>query len=376
VTDRAGPYSLDGLAAAPVPVLFRTNAEQLKADYVVWFEQASGRKLYPMQVEMLLIETLAYAMSVLGQEAQMVAEQHLVAKAGPEGLALLAINRSTPRLPSSRARVNLRLSRVDGVVGPLYIPQGTRVAAGTVRFHVLQPVSIPASAQLVDVEAEALDVGVSGNGFLPGQVNDFLDPVAGVKVENTSVSEGGADDEDIEAWRLRIANAFERISTAGSRNWYREMVMGVSPAIVDVAVIRPQPCYVDLYPLINTGAADAPLRQLVAQAFDTDEVRDIRFGDEVTVKSPVAVAVSPVLTVRTGYGARSTIADDVVAAATAVLSPWRQKLGGVVSPSDVAAAVSALPGVVDVAVAGLDFAVLAEYEFLVVNLVTAHVEQI
>ncbi|MGN8119910.1 hypothetical protein [Labrys sp. 22185] len=36
--------------------------------------------------------------------------------------------------------------------------------------------------------------------------------------------------------------------------------MAVSPAIVDVAVIRPQPCYVEIYPLTDNGAAGLDLR--------------------------------------------------------------------------------------------------------------------
>ena len=362
--DEPGPYSLDALRALTPPQIFTTDAAVLKARYVVWFEAAANRTLYPVQVEMLLIEALAYAMSVLGSEAQMTAEQHLVAFADIAGLERLGPNRSTLRLPASRARATIRFTVDPPRDETTLVPAGCRVSGGEIAFATLTPAVIPIGAVSADVEAEAQSDGAAGNGFLPGQIATMLDPVAGVTAANVTASEGGADIEDAELYRLRVANAFERISTGGSQPWYRETTMGASPAIIDVAVVRPQPCYVDLYPLTRDGAAGAELTAQIVAVFNTDAALDIRFGDHVAVQAATAVAAAPVFAVRV-RGASATIAAEAARAASDVLDGWRYRLGRTIAPSDVEAAIRALPGVVDAeTTGGLVFQELAAHEYL------------
>lgn len=371
--DAPGPYSLDALAALPRPTLFSTDATIWRTRLVDWFEQETGRTLYPAQVETLLIEALAYAMAMLGEEASATAMQHLVAFADMGGLERLGVNRSTPRLPASAARCTLQFALASARGTSTLIPHGTRVASGTAVFKTSHAATIPAGQTQIAVSAEAEEAGVAGNGFLPGQIAAMLDPLAGVTASNLTQSEGGADHEGPDAYRLRLANAFEKISTGGSQAWYRETAMGVSSAIVDCAVVRPQPCFVDLFPLTNAGAAGPELRAIVAATFAATERLDIRFGDLVTVKAAVAVTSAPVITVRV-RGALPAIAADAAAAATAVLSVWRTRLGATVAPSEIEAAIRSLTGVVDVEVSGLGFMQLDADEFLaasppVINLV-------
>lgn len=360
--DEPGPYSIDALRATPVPALFETDASVWRGKLIAWFEAASGRTLYPMQVEMLLIETLAYAMSVAGEEAQMVAEQHLVATAGEAGLARLAPNRSTPRLPAAAARVTLRFARLAGFVGAIFLPAGLRAGAG-VTFVTLAAATLAAGTLSIDVTAQAEVAGVAGDGFAPGQISTLLDPIAGVSVVNVTTSAGGSDPEGLEAWRLRVANAFERVSSGGSRAWYRETAMGVSAAIVDVAVVRPQPCYVDLYVLTAQGPAAPPLKAQVAAAFDTSAALDIRFGDLVSLRDGVAIDVAPRLILRV-RGAPADIADRARAVAQPVLADWAQRFGASVAPSLIESEARALAGVIDAELADVGFRSLGVAEFL------------
>jgi len=366
--DDPGPYSLDVLKAVAAPQLFATDAKALVARYVAWFEEASGRTLYPMQVEMLLIETLAYAMSMLGEEGQMAVEEGLVSRASITGLTALGPNRSTERLTAAPARVTLSFSIETVLAANVVVPAGTRVlASGETVFATDAPAVIAAGQTTAIVTATCSVPGAIGNGFLPGQLTVLLDPVAGVAVENLTESADGADEEAEDLYRLRLANAFERISTGGSRPWYRETSMGVSSAIIDVAIVRPQPCYIDIYPLTLTGAAGPELRDQVAAAFDTDAAIHTRFGDLVTVKAATAVIEAAILTVRV-RGATATIAADAEAAALVVLTGWRERLGATIAPSEVEAAVRPLTGVVDAELAGLAFQQLAPNEYLVATL--------
>lgn len=371
--DEVGPYSLERLKALAPPILFSRDAAALREQYVKWFEEVSGRPLFPMQVEMLLIETLAYAMAMLGEEAQAVAEAHLVAFAPASALELLGVNRSTPRLPAARARVTLRFSLAEARQETTLIPAGARVSAGgAVTFATMSAGVIPIGALYIDLTAEAVESGEIGNGFLAGQITTMLDPIAGVGVTNATISAGGADIESVELYRLRLANAFERISSGGSFSWYRETAIGVSAALIDVAVVRPQPCIIDIYPLTVLGAAGVDLRAQVLAAFNTNDALNIRFGDDVYVKPPVAVTGSGTLTVR-GRNMPASIQADAAGAAELVLKVWRERLGSVVAPSDIEAAIKALPGVIDAELAGIAFQQLQKFEFFVATSLTINV---
>lgn len=369
--DAEGPYSLESLAAVEVPSLFTRDPDVLKARYVAWFEGQTNRTLYPAQVEMLLIEALAYAMSLVAEEAQIAAEEHLVVRASRAGLVALGPNRSTPPLPAATAQTVIRFSIAAARAANVLVDAGSRVSAdaGGLIFTTLAPAVIAAGSLFAEVPAQAEEAGAIGNGYLPGQIATMLDPVAGVTAANSVASEGGADPEEAELYRLRIANAFDRVSPGGGLGWYTETAIGVSSAIIDVAVIRPAPCYVDIYLLTLAGAAGAALRDQVKAAFNTREALEIRFGDEVTVRAAVAVPISPVLTIR--LRGRTAGANGVAAsAANMVLTGWSRRLAAAVAPSEIEdEAKTALRAggfhVVDTEVGAMPFDQLAENEFVV-----------
>jgi phage-related baseplate assembly protein len=371
--DEEGPYSLDALAQIPLPALFTTEASGWTDRLVTWFEEASGRKLYPMQVEMLLIETLAYALSVLGTEAQLTAEQHLVAFSDGIGLDQLGPNRFTPRLPAARARCTLQFAAAAPSASPRTVPAGTRVRAGEVVFRTLTPAVLAPAALTVAVDAEAEAEGAIGNGFAIGQITEVMDPVEGLTAANTTVSTSGADIEADDAYRLRLANAPYRISSGGGRTWYQEETLAVSSAIIDVAAVRPQPCYIELFPLTATGAAPPTLRSQIAAHFNTAEQLDIRFGDQVTVLPPVAVVHAATLTVRAA-NATVTLQAEAAAVAAEFLADWRLRLGAIIAPSAIEAAVRKLATVVDAEVTGLPFGRLDRDEFLMATMTTVVVD--
>lgn len=370
--DDPGPYSLETLKALAPPALYVRDAEVLKARYVAWFEAASGKTLYPMQVEMLLIETLAYAMAMLGEEAQATAEQHFVAFANDAHIDKLGPSRSTQRLPAAKALTTLRFTLAAVGAINFNIPAGTRVGTQDALFETISPAVIRAGLLTVDVPAQAVNAGSFANGLLPGQINALEQPFAGLSVSNLTTSEGGAEIEDVEAYRLRLANAFDRISSGGGYAWYRETAMGTSSALVDCGVVRPAPCFVNVYPLTAAGPAGADLRAAILAAFNTERALENRFGDELAVLPPVAVTRTPTLTMQV-RGAADTIEQDARNAANSLLNEWGQRLAAEMAPHDVEARVRTLTGVINATLTGLDFEQLGEDEFLVITSLTINV---
>lgn len=361
--DREGPYSLQTLAALPKPSIFETDPLKIRARMIAEFEKTTGRNLYEGQVEMYLVETWAYGFSLAMQEAQAQAEEYLVAFASETGLTQLGGNRWTPRLPAAKAGVILTFSLDAPRNQNVLIPAATRVRGGQGNnvFLTQADAIIEAGQTSTNVLALAQNAGSRANDLTAGSITTFLDPVAGVHVTNKAAPDGGSDIEPLEAWRLRIANAPERISRAGPADAYRETVMGVSSQIVDCAIVRPQPCYIDIYVLTAEGDAGAALKKQVFAALDPETIRPL--GDQVTMKNCDALTCAPhvVIYCRAAAGVIEAQAKTLV---DNVKTAWRERLGGIIAPSDLADPIKHIGGVLDVDVQNLVFQQLQPWQFM------------
>lgn len=362
-TDRPGVYSLEALSATPAPRIYETDPLIIRDRMIDYFEKQTGRKLYNAQVEMYLIETWAYGLSLASQEAQAQALDYLVAYATESGLTELAANRWTPRLQAAKASVMLTFSLTDRRNQNVLIPAGTRVRGGNGNdvFLTQNDATIEAGQTAVDVLALASVAGARPNDLKAQSITSLLDPIAGVAVTNNSAPDGGADIEPLDAWRLRIANAPERISRAGPADAYRETVMGTSSQIVDCAIVRPQPCYIDIYVLTAGGNAGAALKKQVFDALDPETIRPL--GDEVTMKDCEALSCAPHIVIRCIAGA-SIIEKEARKLIDEVKEAWREKLGGNIAPSDLADPIKHIAGVLDVDVQNLSFMNLQPWQFM------------
>lgn len=354
--------TLEELIANGAPVFFERDPAALKALLKARFEAISGRTLYPAQTEMFLIEVAAYALSVLHDAAQDAAEQNTAVFARGIHLENRGTNVSTFRLQAQPAKTTIRFQLSGVRLLDTAIPAGTRVSAGSaVTFATDAGLVIPAGMLAGEVTATAAVSGASWNGLSVGAVSDILDPVAYVSsAANITEVSGGTDIEDEERFRLRVVNALFTIAKTGPRNGYREHVLAVDPEIVDVAVVRPEPGKVNIYPLMKTGLPSAELKEAVLAYLDPEALRPM--GDDVAVLSPVPVDFSMVLTVRCAQvvpGLKSACE----ARAAAAFARYTQALGSQVAPSVITSAVKALPGVTDVSLAGFTFADLADHQF-------------
>ncbi|UXN07504.1 baseplate J/gp47 family protein [Bartonella sp. HY761] len=361
--DREGPYSLEALLKTPLPQIYETDPLKIRDRMITQFEQATGRKLYHGQVEMYLIETWAYGLSLAAEEAQRQALDYLVPFASVSGLSQLATNRWTPRLPAAKASVILTFTLNQKRNQNTLIPADTRVSAGSgnVIFLTQNDAIIEAGKTSIEVLALASEAGVNANNLTATSITTFLDPIAGLSVSNTVAPDGGADIEPLDAWRLRIANAPKRISRAGPADAYRETVMGVSSAIVDCAIVRPEPCYINIYVLTLEGDAKAALKTQVLAALDPETVRPL--GDEVTIKNCEGLECALHIIIRCRFGA-GIIEAEAKTLITKQQALWREKLGGVIAPSDLAEPIKHIAGVIDVDVQGLLFQQLKPWQFM------------
>jgi phage-related baseplate assembly protein len=236
------------------------------------------------------LSTLAYVVTFLKHAINYTGNQNLLAYAEGEYLDRLAELYGVERLPAKPAITTLRFSIEEPLPFDVVIPAGTRVTPdGELFFRTTQEVQIPSGQTYADVQAECKTPGVIGNGFLPGQINQLVDPIPYVtKVENVTTSIGGSDAESDDRFRERIRLSLERFSTAGPKLAYEYWTKTAHQDISDVSVYSPQPGVVKVHFLVKDGALPTQDQiELVQNFLNQDKVRPLT--DQVVVEPPQVV---------------------------------------------------------------------------------------
>lgn len=277
----------------PEPQFIERDAIKITQELISQYEAMTGKKLYPAQVERLLIDLIAYREMLLRIGIQEAAKQNLVEYARFPMLDYLGELVGVKRLPAQPARTTLRFTLTEPQSFDVLIPAGTQVETkdGKYIFSTVAKAVVQAGKLYVDVEAICEIQGSAANGYIPGEINSLLSPMPYVeKVENITVSFGGTDEETDDRLRERIKLAPERFSLAGPEGAYRFWAMSVHQDIVDVAVLSLSPGEVKVYPLMKWGDPTAEILSNIAQTLNNEKVRPLT--DYVQVLSPARVDFS------------------------------------------------------------------------------------
>lgn len=172
--------------------------------------------------------------------------------------------------------------------------------------------------------------------------------------------------EEDDPLRHRTAHAHDRISKAGPKESYRQQARAYSAEIIDVAVTRPEPGKINVYPLLDTGIPDAEFRAGLLNYLDPEGKRPQ--GDDVSVLPPEAVAFTLTGTAavkRDQTVVKADIEQSILNAATI----WQRRLADYIALSAPESAAKAAHGLVDLALqpVGLATRKLAAHQFAVVT---------
>lgn len=322
----------------------------ITAELVAAYEAATGKTLYPAQVERLFIDLLAYRETLVRSAINDVANQNLVAFARAPMLDYLGELVGTVRLPAQPARTTLRFTLADPASSPVLVPSGTRVqGAADAVFATQYDAIISAGQTFIDALALADTAGSSLNGILPGSISQPVGVLpAGMGASNISVTSGGAEQENDDRLRERIRLAPERFSVAGPRLAYRFAALSASQALTDCAVASTEPGRVSLYPLTADGLPSSDIKALVLSAVGADDVRPLCDQVEVLDPADYPFALSAQITLYDTADAATTLAASL-SAAQSYAARIGATLGNDVVPSQIVAALS-VPGVYQVTV--------------------------
>ncbi len=266
------------------------DTSKIESEILKAYETISGKKLYPGDPVRLLLETVAYVVAILKSDINYTGKLNLLAYAQGEYLDKLGEFLGVKRLEATAAITTLRFYVSEPLSFDVVIPQGTRAAPDSkIFFETIEEAKITAGDTSVDVQAKCQTAGTIGNGFLPGQINQFVDIVPYIEsVQNISVSYGGSDIESDEHLSERIRLAPESFSNAGSKGAYVFHAKSAHPDIADVSVYSNSPGVVNVVFLMKDGKLPTQdLIQTVKDYLNDEKVRPLT--DTLIVSAPEVV---------------------------------------------------------------------------------------
>jgi len=274
----------------------RVDSTQILNDLVKAYQTISGRTVRPADPVYNFLSTLAYVVTFLKHAINFHAKQNLLRYAEGKYLDALAELYEVQRLPARPAITTLRFYIEEPLPFDVVIPAGTRVTSdGNLMFKTTKEGKIPAGSTYADIPAECETSGTARNGYLPGQINQLVDPVPYVvKVENITITTGGTDVESDDRFRERIRLSLERFSTAGPKLAYEYWTKTAHQDISDVSVYSPEPGKVRVHFLVNGELPSEDMIQLVQGFLNGDKIRPLT--DQVIVEPPEVVSYSVKLT--------------------------------------------------------------------------------
>jgi len=315
------------------------DTEQIAAEVIARFEQDVGRTLFPGDPWRQVILTVVYYLSMQRSKIDFTGKQNLLAFSTDgfiEHIGALVLGKNA-RLQPRPAITTLEFTISQTMPSNTIITAGTRATPGNnLYFATTEDVEIPAGEISVEAPAECFQVGEIGNGFLPGQINRIVDSFPFTyTVRNTTVTQGGADEEGLEEFRARIQMAPESYSTAGPYGAYEFWARTANQLIVDVKVNSPAPGVVDVVTLLRDG--EVPSQSILDEVYavlNADHRRPLT--DKVVSRAPEIVKYPLKLTyyIARRNAAIGTILQERVAKAVDDFILWQKSvLGRDITPS-------------------------------------------
>ena len=331
----------------PEPSFIDRDAIKITQELIAQYETMTGKKLYPAQIERLIIDLIAYRERLLRIGIQEAAKQNLVAYATFPMLDYLGELVGVERLPAQPARTTLRFTLSAVQTFDILIPAGTQVETkdGKYIFKTDSDVTIKAGQTAVDVGAVCETAGAAGNGYIAGEINNILSVIAYVeKAENISISLGGTDEESDDRLRGRIREAPEHFSNAGSKGAYRFWAMSAHQDIVDVTVMSPSPGVVNVYLLTTTGNPTTEMLSLVSDRLNAEKVRPLT--DQVNVLSPIKVDFSITANVTLfSFADSGTVQETISSKLSNYIAEMKSRFGKDIVKSQIIAVINSIYGV-------------------------------
>lgn len=267
-----------------------TDTSKILEETIEAYETISGKKLYPGDPVRLLLSSTAYLETLVRNDINYTGKMNLLKYATGEYLDELGNLLGVSRLPASHAYTTLLFSLSEKVDFDVVVPKGTRVTPdGKLFFETIEEAIIVSGDISAQARAVSTVAGAAGNGFVRGQIRNFVDTVPYVEsVTNISDSYGGTDVESDEHLRERIRLAPESFSNAGSKGAYIFHTKSLNQEITDVSVFSETPGNVNIVFVLKNGELPgSEIISAVEKGLTHEKIRPLT--DNVNVYAPTIV---------------------------------------------------------------------------------------
>lgn len=216
------------------------DAGRVNENVLEELESGVNEPLYPGDERRIFGEALSQVIVAVYNSVNDACRQKMLRYARGSVLDALGENRDTTRLDPTFATVTLRFGVEETLPANVVIPAGIRVTGDFVHYFATDDtVVLYAGAEYVEVAATAEAGGVSYNDMAPGVLSNIVDvsEIAMIDyVTNTTATAGGGDRESDDAYRERIREAENRLSTAGPAKAYKYWALSADPTVTDAVV--------------------------------------------------------------------------------------------------------------------------------------------
>ena len=242
----------------------------------------------------------AAQIQALGVQADWVLDQSFPQTAQGVYLDYHAQMRGISRTPGTCAVGTLRFQAPSQPASELSIPAGTVcMTREEVRFQTTADAVLTTDALFVDVPAQALEAGSSGNVVAGAVCVMTACPVGITACTNPQAFSGGSDPEGDESLRQRILESYQRLPNGANASYYQQVAMGHAGVAAATVVGRARGIgTVDVYIATEAGIPDGELLAEVTQ--DLAEKREIAV--DVQVLAPETKTVDITLELDAGDG--------------------------------------------------------------------------
>jgi len=215
--------------------------------------------------------------------------QNIPSRADGKNLdALAELFYEQKRPEATYAVCTMRFTISEPQKSAILVPAGTRITdmGGVLEWRTLEDAYIPIGESSVETKAQCQTAGTVGNGYTPGQIVKLIDIYDYYsECGNVTVSEGGSDAPDDDAFYKLLRASMDGYSDAGSLGGYAYFAKRVRTEIADVCPNSPTPGAVYLYVLMNGGEpAGEEMKEKVFAACNAEKVRP--FTDYVHMGDP------------------------------------------------------------------------------------------
>lgn len=153
-----------------------TKAEDIEARLVQGYERITGKTCYPASPERVFVQWVA---SIITHERVLnnyTGNQNIPSRADSENLDALAellYIRERPKAQAAGCTQRFYISEPQ--LSAILVPKGTRITnSGGLIWETVEDVYVPIGETFADAQMRCQTLGVTGNGYTPGQLDTFI----------------------------------------------------------------------------------------------------------------------------------------------------------------------------------------------------------